>query len=480
MVLRTREDIINSVRNAITASSPQLRIDIDKGPFYYLAARGVSAPLADISAATERVAQLSTLQFPTSATGAEVISVARAFGLTLGAGGYATGLAYVFTTRRPQGTEVYQVAEGDTFSTGSNSGITFEAVETKVLSGSNADVYFNASTRRYELPVRVVCVSAGTLGNIPPFSLVAIRGGASNFDGVTNITSFSGGTPAKSASEVYTRTQNRLQGLDNFSRAGLVANIENIDVDRILAVELTYSSEYPKLFYRLPDSSAVDAWVVNTVNASSITESFSASEGQKLFILNYKPAISLTSVQVNGISVAAEIILDESIAYGRSAKESSYVALSSPASAGDTVDITYNYDLVIATIQAVIDGYLNASTGALFSTNFLARYPRFTPVTISVSGTVLGNFDPTSVEQDVATVIGSFIDNGVGTAPVLGGVRTPSDLRDLIRAQVPGISTMNISVFCRKEVGPIVEVIDIPRNSRIYVETEGDVVVKFT
>lgn len=480
MVLRTREDIINSVKSAIQASSPQLRVDVDKGPFYYLAARGVAAPLAELSGLTERVALLSTLQFPLAATGAEALAVARAFGLTVGSGGYASGLAFVYTSRRPGGTETLLVSEGDVFSTGSNSGIAFEAVETKMLSASNADAYFNASTRRYELPVRVVAVSAGTAGNVPPYSLVAIRSGAKDFDGVTNVASFSGGTTAQNTFDVYQRARQRLLGLDSFSRGGLAANIQNIDTDRIKAVELTYSSEYPSLFYRLPDGQGVDAWIVNTPNTSSVTESFTAADGQRQFLLSFKPAISLTNVQVNGVTVAAEVVLDESLAYGRSAKESSYVLLYEGLAAGDSVDVTYNYDVVIADAQSLIDGYANSTTGGLFATDFLARYPRYTAVTVSVSGKVLGNFDPTSIEGDVTTVIGSYVENGVSTAPVLGGVRTPSILRDLILAQVPGISTMDITVFCRKEVGPLVEVIDIPRNSRIYVESTDDVVVKFT
>jgi hypothetical protein len=480
MVLRTREDVITSVKTAITAASPQLRVDVDKGPFYYLAARGVATPLAEMSGLTERVALLSTLQFPLAATSTETLAVARAFGLTVGAGGYATGIAFVFTSRRPAGSDTFTVSEGDAFSTGLNNGLSFEAIETKTLTASNADVYFNAAARRYELPVRVVAVSAGTSGNIPPFSLLTIRSGAIGFDGVTNVSAFTGGTTAQSATDVYQRAQQRLLGLDNFSKGGLVANIENIDTDRIRAVSLTYSSEYPSLFYRLPDSQGVDAWMANAPNSTPVTESFVASAGQTQFLLSFKPALSLTTVQVNGISVAAELALDERLGYGRSAKESSYVMLYSGLNANDVVDITYNYDLVVANVQATIDGYLNSSTGALFATDFLARYPRFTAVTVSVSGTVLGNFDPTSVEQDTAAVIGNYIENGNTTSPVLGGVRTPGELRDLILAQVPGISTMNIAVFCRKDVGPLVEVIDIPRNSRIYVENADDVSVKFT
>lgn len=480
MVLRTTDDIIDSVTEAIQTASPQLRVDVDKGPFYYLAARGVAQPLADIAASVERIALLSTLQFPNVASGQEALSVARAFGLTLGSGGYATGMAYVFTTRRPAGGDTFTVSEGDTFATGSSTGgIAFEAIESRTLSASNADAFFNSATRRYELPVRVAAISAGTTGNIPAFTLQSIRSGALSFDGVYNVSSFVGGTAAQSVDTAYARTQQRLLGLDNFSRGGLVANIQNIDTSRILAVQLTYSSEYPFLFYRLPDSPAVDAWVLNTPDTRSVIESFTATPSQTNFLLSYKPAVSLTGVQVNGIPVSASLVLDTSLSYGRSTKESSYVVLATPAFAGDIVDVSYNYDACLANIQTKVDGYLNSAAGALFATDVLARYPQQTPVTVTVTGSVLGTFDPTSVEEDVATVVGNYLSNGNGDAPLLGGMRTPADLRDLLRATVPGISTVAIPVFCRKTVGPMVETIDIPRNSQLIVESPEDIVVKF-
>jgi hypothetical protein len=480
MVLRTTDDIIDSVTGAIQSASPQLRVDVDKGPFYYLAARGVATPLADISASVERIALLSTLQFPAVATGQEALAVARSFGITLGSGGYASGIAYAFTTRRPSGGDTFTVSAGDSFSTGSTSGgITFDAVESRTLSASNADAFFNSATRRYELPVRVVAVSAGTAGNVPAFSLQSIRSGAQAFDGVYNVSAFVGGSAAQSIETAYARTQQRLLGLDNFSRGGLVANIQNIDTSRILAVELTYSSEYPFLFYRLPDSPAVDAWVLDTPDTRSVIESITASPGQSSFLLSYKPAVSLTTVQLNGASVGASLVLDTSLAYGRSTKESSYVVLDVPAAFGDVVDISYNYDAVLANIQTKVDGYLNSSAGALFATDVLIRYPQQTPVTVSVTGSVLGTFDPTSVEEDVATVIGNYLSNGNGDAPLLGGMRTPADLRDLIRATVPGVSTLAIPIFCRKSVGPLVETIDVPRNSQLIVESTEDVYVKF-
>jgi len=480
MVLRTRSEIANSIKTSLTNASPQLRIDVNKGPFFYLSVEAISQPLANASADTERVALLSTLQFPSIATDAEALALARAFALPLGTGGFAQGLAYVYTTRRPQGSEVFTVFEGDTFSTANTGGQVFEALESRSLTAANAEAFYNPSTRRYEIPVLVQAVSAGTNGNIAARSLRVISGGSPDYDGVTNLTAFSGGTAAETVSNLYSRTQQRLQGLDNFSRGGLLARVQNVDTDRVLASALTYSTEYPFLFYRLPDDQAIDVWVLNNPQSILTTQTFEAEAGQTQFPLANGPVLSLNNVFVNGSPVSATLVQDTSLETGRSTREQSYVSITPAASLNDIVDITYTYDNVLNAIQAELDGYLQADTGALFSTDVLVRYSKSEPVVVEVTGTVLGTFDPTLVEAEVATVVGNYIGNGLNDSPILGGSRSPAELRDAIRSQVPGISGLNIPVFSRKSVAPLVETIDIPRHSQLVFETAEDLVVTFT
>ncbi len=480
MVLRTRTEILSSIKTTLNTLSPQLRIDAAKGPFFYLAGQAVAQPLADASGDVERVALLSTLQFPTVATDQEALALARAFGLTLGDGGFARGIAYVFTTRPPSGSDSFNISEGDTFSTAASGGQVFEALEDRSLTATNSAVFYNPSTRRYEVPVLVQAVSAGEGGNIAARTLTTIVGGAADFSGATNLIAFTGGTEAQSIGALYERVQQRLLGLDNFSRGGLLSRVQNVDVDRILATALTYSTEYPHLFYRLPDTQSIDVWVYNTIQDTLTTDTFTASAAQTQFILTKKPAIYLASVFVNGASATATLVYDDSLALGRSTQENSYVSLAVAATVGDIVDITYGYDGVLDTVQAEIDGYLQADTGALFATDVLVRYSKLTPVTVTVTGTVLGTFDPTTVETEVATAVGNYISNGMSDAPLLGGSRSPAELRDYIRSTVPGISGLSIPIFCRKTVTPLVENIDIPRNARITFEDSEDLVVNFT
>ena len=480
MTQRSKSEIAASVQRAIQAASPQVRVDVNKGPFYYLAVQGVSGPMATVSADVERMALLSTLQFPTVATTSEALALARAFGLTLGQGGYARGIAYATTGRRPFGSEVFTVEQGAVFATAVTRGQVFEATETRSLTDANADVYYNPTTRRYELPVQVRAVAAGESGNIPARTLVTVQGGAANFEGVTNIVSFTGGAEAQSVAVLYARARQRLLGINNFSRGGMQAVVQNLDVDRIQATALTYTSDYPSLFYRLPDTQAVDVWMLNVPQDSLVTETFTATAGQSQFYLNNKPVLYLTAAFVNGTPVTATLVLDTSLAVGRSTREASYVSLAVPALVGDVVDITYGFDEVPNTVQSGLDGYLNAATGALFATDILVRYSKSLPVAVTVTGTVLGTFDPTTVEAEVATVVGEYIANGTGDAPLLGGSRTAAELRDMIRSQVPGISTLTISIFGRKSLGQIVEAIDIPRNSNIIFEVASDLVVNFT
>lgn len=481
MVLRTRSEILKSTKKTLSSISPQLRIDVDNGPFFYLSAEAVAQPLADASADTERMALLSTLQFPSIATDAEALATARAFGLTLGSGGFAQGIAYAHTSRRPTGSQVFTVFEGDSFSTAVVGGQVFEALESRSLTAANADAFYNPATRRYELPVLVQAVAAGTAGNIAARTLTQVSSGAPDFDGVTNLTSFTGGTAPQSIRNLYGRTQQRFAlGLDNFSRGGLLSRVLNVDSERVQAAALTYSTEYPHLFYRLPDSQAIDVWVLNTAQSTLVTETFEATTNQTQFPLSHGPVLSLMNVFVNGASVTAQLIQDTSLEKGRSTQEESYVVLTAPATASDLVDITYTYDNVLNVIQSNISGNLQSTAGELFATNVLVRQARSIGVTAKISGSVLGTFDPTLVESEVAAVVGEYVANGLSDAPLLGGSRSPSELRDIIRAQVPGISGLSIPVFSRTSVAPLVETIDIPRHSRLVFEEADDLTVTFT
>lgn len=480
MVLRTKNEIKDSIKDTLTSTSPQLRIDANKGPFFYLSVEAISGPLADASADTERMARLSTLQFPSVATTAEALATARAFALTVGSGGYARGIAYVYTTRRPQGSESFTVFEGDSFSTAEVAGQVFEALESRSLTAANADAFYNPNTRRYELPVLVQAISAGTAANIAARTLSAINDGAPDFEGVVNLTTFTGGTEAESVANLYRRAQQRLRGLDNFSRGGLLARVQNVDTERVQAAALTYSNEYPELFYRLPDQQAIDVWVLNSVQNTPVTESFVATLGQTDFYLSNGPATSVSTVLVNDAPASAQLVPDTSLEVGGSTRERSYISLVTPAGAGDVVVVSYNYDNVLTNIQSELDGYLQADTGALFATDVLVRKAKTLPVSIEIKGTVLGTFDPTLIETEVATVVGEYLTNGLTDSPLLGGVRTPAELRDAIRAQVPGISSLSIPIFSRKSVSPLVETIDLPRHSYPVFELAEDLVVTFT
>lgn len=477
---KTRKEIVDSVKSAIQQASPQLRVDVDKGQFFHLAASGVAAPLSDASSQMDRVAMISTFAFPDVVTDQEALGAARSFGLALGSGGYAQGVAYAYTSRRPVGTEALTIPEGTAFSTSSaRGGLVFEATETRSLTAGNADVYFNPSTRRYELPIKVKAVSAGTLGNIAARTIVSVQ--QSGFDGATNLSAFRGGSDAQTAQSLYTRLRDEVAaGFDQFSRGGIISRVSNYDVDRVRAVSLTYSSEYPSTFYRLVDGQGLDIWVLNNAKDELQSESFVASSGQTQFPLSKGPVLSLTSVMVNGNAVVASLVMDTSAELGRSTREQSYVSISTPASNGDVVDVVYSYDALLQEIQADINGLLeNDETGAIFATDTLVRYPKTLPVTATVTGTVLGSFDRTTVENQVTAVIADFIANGLDSSEQLGGSRNPADLRDLIRISVPGIAQLNISVFCRKSIGSLVEVVDIPRNAQAILESTADLTVQF-
>lgn len=476
MARRTVAEIEASAKAAIIAASPQVRPDVERGPFYALAIKSVAAPLADASSRVERLALISTMQFPSVVTKDEAIATARAFGETLGGATYARGLAFAFTGRAPTGGETFTVNEGDIFLTGAATGPVFEAVETRSLTAANADAYFNPTFRRYELPVRVQALAAGVAGNIAPRTIRAVTAPDGPFDGATNSTRFYGGAESNSIETMYRNVQAKFSGLDMFSRGGLPSRLLKVDAERIQEIDMTYASEYPNLFYRLPDGQCIDIWVSSSVRDESASETFSAGAGQVAFPLSRAPVLYLTAVAVNGVPASATLVLDDSAGYGRSARESSIVNLSVPASAGDLVDITYGYDGLIADLQSDLQGFVNdPTTGGIYGVDALVRYKRDLPVVAGITGTVLGTFDPTSVEQEVIDAATDYLVSG----DTERGVRRAGVLRDILEDTVPGIASLRINLFCRASVGTLVEAISVPRNARVSVAS-GAVTARFT
>lgn len=484
MVAKSPTEIERSINNRVQRLSPQIRIDAAKGPFYWLASRAVAEPLSEISIAVERIALLSTGQFPNVVTPQEALGTARSFGLSIGRSGFSSGLAYFITARRPTGGEVFSVAEGAVVSTRNNSGQSFRVVSGRSLTAANADAFFNPSTRRYELPVRVEALSAGTAGNIAARTLANIVSGAPDFEGARNLAKFTGGSPPQTIGGVYRQAQQRIAGLDVFSKGGLQATIVEADVDRIQAVAYTYSFEYPRLFYRLPDKPAFDIWLANTPDEVQVTETFVAGSGQSQFFLSKKPVLGVGLVEHNGIPAAYGLSLDHGQEVGRSTRERSFVELEVPALQGDFIEVTYTYDAVLERVQNALSGQLDSDVesmaGALLGADILVRYARDLPVAVRVTGTALGTFSPQAIEQEVLASVGNYLSSGTEDAPILGGVRTSSELRDVIRSTVPGISTLSIPTFGRKSLGVIVEAIDIPRNARVVLETAADLQASFT
>lgn len=476
MPLKTKDQIIREINEEIVAASPQLQVDVDNGPFYYLAARGVAQPIVDTNQRVERLVQLATFNFPAVASGDEMQTATKSFGLPSPRGNFSRGMALFVTSRRPVGTEAFYVREGTVVSTANTGGVSFAAIETRALTAANADKFYNPSTRRYEMPVRVRALSAGTMGRIAPGSLRLIVSGASDFDGVTNVARFRyGGAPATPSATFVLMQQRFASG-----PAGLVTQALQTDPDNVLAAAMTTQANYPKLFYRLPDGPSADVWVLTSPIEETRTESIVALTTATTFTLSSAPALGLVSVEVNGVPVTASLELDNSLALGRSTRESSTVTVDTAIVVGDQIDITYTYDLLPEMIQQNIRGARTASVGDVFGLDVLVRYARTINVVYEVRGTVLNTFDPGSVALEVDAVARDYMLNGTSAAPLLGGVRSPGELEQVIRASVPGIDRLSIPRFGRKQFAGIVETIDIPPHSYVAIEVAADATTRFS
>jgi hypothetical protein len=475
--MKTKNQVIKDVQDDLAKQSPQIQVDVDNGPFYYLAARAVAQPIADLGSEVDRLAQVSTFNFPAVTTAAEQQVALRSFGFSQPRGGFSGGTALFITSRRPVGTESFYVRAGDIVSTGDGVGsLSFAAIETRALTANNADKFYNAATRRYELPVRVRALAAGTASRIAPVSLRSIRSGAANFEAVTNTARFRGGASIATTASAYATLQTRLTGMDNFSKGGLVTRARQYDVDNVLDVAKTTSSEYPLRFYRVPDGPAIDIWVLCNPVEENATESIIAASAQSTFVLPKGPALGLSSVTVNGVAVAASLEQDGSLALGRSTRESSTVTLETPVAAGDFVDISYTYDAIPSGIQADIATQREA--GDLFGVDVLVRYALPLHLQCTVRGTVLPTYVANTVGAEVDAAIANYMLNGTQDSPLLGGTRTVEEMMGIIRS-IPGVDRVFVDRFGRKEFPGRVEPVQVPAHSYAAFEFTSDRSTRF-
>jgi hypothetical protein len=284
----------------------------------------------------------------------------------------------------------------------------FASTEEVVYIAANANNFYDAVNRVYRLDVPVQAVTVGEVGSIGPNRITRAQRAIGGFQRVTN---FAAATPGSNA-----------ESNEGLANTLLTFNLGINDISTPYGIGLEVKRQFPSVIdYRVvfgadtlltrasEDAGATDIYLIAQQVASQ-TESFTY-DGFKMQ-LSKQPLISIISVS-SGPTTFIEgthyQIVTDTGPYGGSNQGQDAVEFlpTSPLLPvlGATIQISYNYNTFITTIQRFFTSPKFAVTGR----SLLFKQGRQKLVTIAGDLTVLPNFDPSTVRSSVVAAILAFV-----------------------------------------------------------------------
>lgn len=438
--------LIESIKNTDES------IDVAKGPIFDFLLAPVPSVLAETEARADRIARLVTAQLDQVATQDEVEAMATSFSVPLGTGRASRGRATFFTVTRP--TSDIPIPRGTIIGTPDRQLTFFVTNATLVMESANADAYYVASRRRYEITANIEATSVGPDFDLPPQRIRTVLTPITGIEGVANLTETSGGLTEESLATSVARIRAKFAGLDPDSGGGISSALRNYAPSTIVDVALVFPKDR-FLFRRRTNRPAIDAYV-NGEDLTEVTESFVAVGGEQDIVLEQPPVVSVESVAVNGSEVDFAFLPDTSREVGGSTRGQDRVYLTTPLSLNDVFEVTYTTDSVIGGAQTE----LFDAEGRAFDTDILVRRKRVVSIAISLSARVLTSFDQSRVSDAIEASLTEQVESGV-----FGEELKPEVIRQNIKDAVGGISEIRFKLFQRTEGAEVdVEVISLATN----------------
>jgi len=229
--------------------------------------------------------------------------------------------------------------------------IIYEARSTQSFSASDAEVYLNPITNRYEFPVTIQSVDTGTNTGVGKNKLTVLTSPITGITGVTNNASISNGLSAESNTEFLTRLVNTFIGRTRYARSGLEAFLSQYYNDfKIVDANSEYftRSRYPSgvdVYY--PFRSPIVVSEIFTVPYANYTQGF---------ILSNQPAVSIETVigDVTGDITNYTFAKDSGI-LKNSTRGADGITFSDSGISDATVTVTYTYNSFLTEVQNDLD-----------------------------------------------------------------------------------------------------------------------------
>lgn len=352
-------------------------IDIKKGPLsvlaYALAVEG--SRTENLATYLQRLYQLSD---PSQIMDDDLFELSLNFGKDPNVAKLSQGIVFFFRTTRPEPDTTYRAEIGTIVST-SDGRFNYSVIEANEMNGSIADVYYNSSLGRYEIPVLIEAEAAGTDYNLPPNTITTIQTFQDDFDGCVNRDYMRNGDDPPDAYQIRTVLWNAMQGLNSNITGQVNRIISDVAPTGVDEFSIVPSTDYVN-FERLSQVTGKYGYDVYLITDNVLTHLYrgTASGGEVSLPLERKPVLSIQYVSVDGVQVPFSFSQDQAPEHRLSPLANDTVTLSTPLQPGQTWEIGYQYYNLVYEINSAIQGRLR-----LFDSDVLIRSARATDIYIA-------------------------------------------------------------------------------------------------
>jgi len=448
---RSAKQISQSMETTVrTADSTS---DVSKGPIFDLLMAPVAPELAFQEQNTEDLRTISTLQMDKVATKAEIQAIGTSFSLAALTGKATRYRQMFFTFTRP--TTDLPIERGTLVGTTDASRV-YQVLERVVMLSSNADAYYNAVRRRYEITATIEATAIGESHNLPAYRVKKILTKLNGFDGTENTsTPVVYGSDSQTVTDYFNRIKKKFAGLNPSAGGGITTRVLEYAPTTITDINLVYPKDRD-VFRRDTGRPAIDVYIIGEELDTAYQREIAVG-GETSFVLDKPPVQEISSVQIDGESVSSySLVQDSKPSTSGSARSSDRIVFSTAFEAGQGVEITYIYDSLVYNMQAD----LFDANGAEFSTDILVRRPQETPVVVKMDVTVLASADVNRATDSIKTLVFDYVETNKFTTSLI-----PEVLRQTILGSVSGVTNVKIQRFSSSLNGKLpIETIPIKKN----------------
>lgn len=442
----------STVLTALEATTQALnpRLDTRKGPIaviYWANAVDLSKTEQD----TSYLRSLFQLERPELIDQEDLESVSRNFGNDPTVAKVSRGTVYFYRNSRPLAATQYRVDTGWTVST-SDGRFSFVTVESVVMNGDAADAYYNATTRRYEVPCKVEAVAAGQDYDLPPGTINTMVTTQQDFNGVVNRAYMKQGGEQADKYQIRNNIWDRLQGINRES-AGVVATVlQDIDPTGYDSFSMVASTDYTSFVRHaaLQDKMGYDVYLISDT-VDETTQTGTAQGGEMSITLDNRPVFSVVYCLVDGVSTPFSLSLSTDQMVQGSSRGIDKIDLTAPLQPAQTYEIRYLYYSVIQQANQAV-----ANRTRTFGTDVLFRSAN--PVQIYIAGhaTTITTSEASTVAADIQTFTVAYLRNPEN--PTAAAVRQfvttldPEAYQRAVEQTVNGVSQFRLTHFARLDV----------------------------